>query len=83
MSHEKSETVQRGGKWVNVYGRDTKKRGERLPPDSTGYGHKEYDTVESAVDEAKKRSANAVPHEHKNSTPAGGERNIDTEREEY
>lgn len=59
MSHEVSETVQdqRTGKWVNVYGRGTKKAGQRLPQDATGLGHKEYDTVDDAVTEAKARSA--------------------------
>lgn len=54
MSHEQSETVQdpRSGKWVNVYGRKTKRAGERIP------GTGEYDTVKEAEDEAKKRSKN-------------------------
>lgn len=57
MAHEQSETVQApSGKWVNVYGRDTAKKGKRLPQDATGVGHEEYETVEQAVDAAKRRS---------------------------
>jgi hypothetical protein len=82
MSHETSETVKKNGKWVNVYGRGNKKAGQRLPQDHTGLGHREYDDVNSAVKEAKERSERAIPHEHKRSTPAGGERNIDAERED-
>jgi len=51
MSHEQSETIQRkDGKWVNVYGKKLKKAGKQLP------GSGVYDTVESAVEAAKKRS---------------------------
>lgn len=59
MSHERSETVQDPDtkKFVNVYGRGTERAGARLPPDSTGFGHGDYDTVDEAVDQAKKRSA--------------------------
>ena len=51
MSHEQSETVQLpSGKWTNVYGRRTAKKGQRLP------GEIEYDSVDEAVEAAKKRS---------------------------
>ncbi len=50
MSHERSETVQRGGKWYNVYGKGTPKAGQVLP------GEPEYNTVEEAVAAAKARS---------------------------
>ena len=51
MSHEQSETIQtKSGKWINVYGRKTKKAGQILP------GEREYDTLEEAVEAAKKRS---------------------------
>jgi len=52
--HEESETVQdeQTGKWVNVYGKGIKgKAGMPLP-----YEGNQYDTVEEAVDAAKKRS---------------------------
>ena len=49
--HEQSETVQLpNGKWINVYGKKTKNAGKKLP------GEIEHDTVEDAVDAAKKRS---------------------------
>ena len=52
--HEQSETVQlSNGKWTNVYGRKTKKAGERLPREV------EYDSVEDAVKAAVKRSEDA------------------------
>jgi hypothetical protein len=49
--HEQSETVQRpDGKWINVYGEKTKNAGKQLP------GTPAYNTVEEAVEAAKKRS---------------------------
>lgn len=49
--HEQSETIQNDkGKWINVYGRKTPKAGQQLP------GTPEYNTVDEAVSEAKKRS---------------------------
>ena len=51
MSHEQSETVRiYSGKWINVYGRNTKKAGQKLPDSD------EYDSPEEAVAAAKKRS---------------------------
>lgn len=52
MAHEQSETIQdpKTGKWINVYGRGTKKAGERLPDSG------EYDSVDEAVTAAKERS---------------------------
>ena len=51
MSHEQSETIQlQNGKWTNVYGRNTKNPGQKLP------GEKEYDSADEAVNAAKKRS---------------------------
>lgn len=84
MSHEQSETVQdpKTGKYVNVYGRGTKKAGQRLPEDSSGVGHKEYDNVDDAVREAVQRSNSYTPHEHKENTPAGGLRSIESEQKD-
>ena len=58
MSHEVSETIQDpvSRKWVNVFGKGTPNAGKRLPPDDSGVGHEEYDSVESAVEAAKTRS---------------------------
>ena len=51
--HEQSETVQlNNGKYTNVYGRKTPKSGQRLP------GEPDYNTMEEAVEAAKKRSQN-------------------------
>ena len=51
MSHEQSETIQnKRGKWINIYGKKTPQAGQQLP------GTPEYNTVEEAVSEAKKRS---------------------------
>lgn len=50
MSHEKSETIEVDGKYINVYGRGTPKAGQQLP-DS-----KEYDTLGEAVGAARERS---------------------------
>jgi len=50
VSHEKSETVKRGGKWVNVYGRGLPKAGQQLPVSRS------HDSEEEAVTAAKKRS---------------------------
>ena len=55
MAHEQSETVQVGGKWVNVYGRKTKKAGQPLPK-VFEWERDSYDTVEQAVEAAKRRS---------------------------
>ena len=49
--HEQSETVQRNGKWVNIYGKKTPKAGLVLPGEEKGYA-----TVEEAVAAARKRS---------------------------
>lgn len=74
MAHEVSETIQDpdSGKWVNVYGKGTRKAGQRLPEDDSGEGHGEYDSVEEAVDAAKKRSA--VHGEHEEQFKRGFER---------
>ena len=51
MAHEQSETIQNArGKWINVYGKKVKKDLQILPRSG------EYDTLEEAVDAAKKRS---------------------------
>lgn len=51
MAHEQSETIQLpSGKWANVYGRKTRKAGQRLPDSQ------EFDTVEDAVKAARERS---------------------------
>ena len=49
--HEQSETIKRGKRWVNVYGKDLPKAGKQLPGTVT------YATMAEAVDQAKKRSA--------------------------
>lgn len=48
--HEQSETVERDGKFYNVYGRGTQQAGQDLP------GEKPYDTLDAAVTGAKARS---------------------------
>ena len=54
--HEQSETVQRkDGKWINVYGKGTPKRGQQLP------GTPAYDTVKEAEAAARARSAATKP----------------------
>lgn len=54
--HEQSESVQNPfGKWINVFGRKTKKAGEPLPK-IYEFEQDEYDTVEQAVKAAKERS---------------------------
>lgn len=50
MSHEQSETIERDGKYINVYGAKTPKAGQQLP------GTPVYDTLDSAVSAAKQRS---------------------------
>jgi hypothetical protein len=51
--HEQSETIQRDGKFYNVYGKGTPKAGQDLP-DSPA-----YDTLDAAVAAAKLRSETA------------------------
>lgn len=51
--HEQSETIERDGKFFNVYGRETKNAGLPLP------GEPAYDTMEEAVAGAKRRSDNS------------------------
>lgn len=48
--HEQSETIERDGKFFNVYGSGTPKAGQDLP------GEKPYDTLDAAVTAAKARS---------------------------
>lgn len=60
--HEQSETVRRGDRWVNVYGKKTPKAGQRLPKDASGVGHEEYGTVNDAVRAATERSSKHRPH---------------------
>jgi hypothetical protein len=50
--HEQSETVERDGKFYNVYGKNTPKAGQDLP------GEKAYKTLNAAVAAAEKRSEN-------------------------
>jgi hypothetical protein len=58
--HEQSETIQLpDGKWANVYGRKTKKAGQRLP------GTPEYNTLEEDERAARKRSK-----DYENETPS-------------
>ena len=53
--HEQSETEERDGRWVNVYGRATAKAGQVLKP-REDYERESYDTVEEAVRAAERRS---------------------------
>ena len=53
--HERSETVKRNGKWVNVYGRKTAFPGQELPLKHP-FEKSGYKTVEEAVAAAEKRS---------------------------
>ncbi len=55
--HERSETEQRNGKWVNVYGRGTAFPGRVLPP-KHGFEKLSYDTSQEAVRAATQRSRN-------------------------
>lgn len=48
--HEQSETIQRNGKWINVYGRHLPKAGQQLPDTL------EYDTLAEAEQVAQVRS---------------------------
>ena len=51
VSHEQSETIQRkDGKWINIYGRKTKRAGHKLPASGV------YDTVKDAEAAAVHRS---------------------------
>jgi hypothetical protein len=54
--HEQSETVQRDGKWVNVFGRGTPQAGRPLPRRHE-WERDAYDTADEAVAAAKRRSA--------------------------
>lgn len=51
MSHEQSETIERDGKFYNVYGRNTPKAGQVLPGEEAGHG-----SLDEAVTAAQKRS---------------------------
>lgn len=64
MSHEQSETIERDGKFINVYGQGLPQAGEQLP------GTSSFDTIDDAVTAAKSRSASFdAPHEHPGSLP--------------
>lgn len=67
MSHEQSETIEKDGRWYNVYGKKVKgKAGKVLPGEEQGHM-----TVDEAVDAARKRSKSfdrhndIVPHKEK------------------
>ena len=62
--HEQSETIQKNGKWINVYGRKTPKAGQQLPG-TIGYG-----TVEEAVAAASKRSKSSGVLKKRLTTPS-------------
>lgn len=53
--HEQSETVERDGKWVNVYGRNTPKAGEPLSR-KHWFEQDSYVRLKDAVHAARKRS---------------------------
>ena len=65
MSHEKSETIERDGKWINVYGKDLPKAGRQLP------GSGKYNTSEEAVAAAKKRSRAYTGRDFEKPLPLG------------
>lgn len=83
MSHEQSETVLRNGRWVNVYGGNTKNAGKPLPfpQGKVPFGERaSYGTVRDASDMAAVRSSiegfehrtspfDEAPHSH---MPSGG-----------
>lgn len=50
MSHEQSETIERNGKFINVFGRDLPQAGQQLPDSG------EFNTMEDAIKAAVKRS---------------------------
>jgi hypothetical protein len=79
MSHEQSETVQKNGRWVNVYGRKTKKAGQPLPV-QPGYGERSsYSSVEDAAGMAALRSALhgfEQPHDDEDETNRQGGMNV-------
>lgn len=55
--HEQSETIlDKLGRWINVYGRNTPQAGQPLPPQHD-FERESYGTVEEAVDAAKRRSS--------------------------
>jgi len=54
--HERSETIEKDGKYVNVYGRGTSTPGDPLPK-RYRFEHDSYDTVKDAVHAARKRSS--------------------------
>lgn len=53
--HEQSETVEKDGKWVNVYGSKTPNAGKPLPK-RYDFEQDDYRTVEEAVSAARRRS---------------------------
>jgi hypothetical protein len=57
MSHEQSETIQdSSGNWINIYGKNTPQAGQPLPL-KYPYEKANYPDVNSAVEAAKRRSA--------------------------
>jgi len=71
--HEQSETIQdKLGRWVNVFGRGTKRAGERLPK-TYDFERDTYDTVEEAVSAAKRRSEEEGKPARRRRTILGGE----------
>lgn len=65
--HEQSETVERNGKYVNVYGRSTSRAGQPLPL-RYPFEREAYDTIKSAVHAARKRS-DAEGRRHRSGEP--------------
>lgn len=55
MAHEQSETIERDGRYYNVYGQGTDQAGQALPV-LHDFEQESYDTQEEAVAAAKKRS---------------------------
>lgn len=80
MSHERSETVQRDGRWVNVFGADTPQAGQVLP------GEQPHDTMEAAVEAARERSATFEREDNPDASSeyaaAREERGLEAEKQE-
>ena len=75
MAHENSETVERDGRYYNVYGKGTEKAGEALPL-LHDFEQESYDTEAEAVAAAKKRSDLYRPKKKIPSNPSSAPRGI-------
>lgn len=68
MSHEQSETIERDGLYYNVYGRNTKRAGQPLPP-VFSFEKPHYSTLDEAVKAAQERSRRGGGPEHEQGGP--------------